>query len=37
MATIFQRISLNENDQISINISLNFVPFAPVEYKSALV
>ena len=29
--------SLNENVWILINISLNFVPYGPVDYKSALV
>ena len=34
---IFKRIFLNENVRISINISLNFVPYGPIDYKSALV
>ena len=34
---IFKPIFLNENIQISINVSLNFVPYGPIDYKSALV
>ena len=34
---IFKCIFLNENVRISINISLNFAPYGPIDYKSALV
>ena len=34
---IFKCIFLNENDLISIAISVYFVPYGPVDYKSALV
>ena len=34
---IFKRSFLNENVRISINISLNFVPYGPINCKSALV
>ena len=37
MAAIFKGIFLNENVRISIDISLNFVPYSPIDYKSALV
>ena len=34
---IFKRIFLNENVRISVEIALNFVPYGPIDYKSALV
>ena len=34
---IFKCIFLNENDRISIQISLKFVPRSPIHNKSALV
>ena len=34
---MFNRIFLNENAGVSINVSLNFVPYGPIEYKTALV
>ena len=34
---IFKCIILNENDRISIQISLKFVPRSPIDYKPALV
>ena len=34
---IFKCIFLNENDWISINISLKFVPRSPIDIKPALV
>ena len=34
---IFKRIFLNENDRISIQISLKFVPRSPIDKKAALV
>ena len=39
MATIFMRHFRTHflNDRISINISLNFIPYGPVENMSALV
>ena len=33
----FKFISLNENDRISIRISLKFVPKSPIDNKPALV
>ena len=41
MVTIFQTTLTNafsdENVRISVNISLNYVPYGPIDYKSALV
>ena len=37
MAAILNRIFLNENVRISIQISLKFVPKGPIDNKSALV
>ena len=37
MAVIFQWIFLNENESISINISLKFVPNGPINNIPALV
>ena len=34
---IFKRIYLNENISISINISLKFIPYGPIDNISALV
>ena len=34
---IFKCISLNENDRISIQISLKIVPMGPTDNKPALV
>ena len=34
---IFKCIFLNENDRISIQISLKFVPRSPIDNKPALV
>ena len=34
---IFKRIFLNENVRISIQISLRFVPWGPIDNKAALV
>ena len=34
---IFKHVFLNENIIISIQISLKFVPYSPVDNKSALV
>ena len=34
---IFKRIFFNENVWIAINISLNFIPYGPIDFKSALV
>ena len=34
---IFKRIFLNENDKISIQISLKFVPRRPIDNEPALV
>ena len=34
---IFTRIFLNENDRITIEISLKFVPMSPIYNKPALV
>ena len=37
LADHFKCILLNENDRISIQISLKFVPRSPIDNKSALV
>ena len=37
MAAIFQWIFLNENVRISINISLKFVPWGPINNIPTLV
>ena len=34
---IFKCIFMNENDRISIHISLNFVPMSPIDNKPTLV
>ena len=34
---IFNRIFLNENDKIPIQISLKYVPRSPIDNKTALV
>ena len=34
---IFECIFLNENDRISIQISLKFVPRSPIDNKKALI
>ena len=34
---IFKCISLNENDRIMIQISLQFIPSSPIDCKPALV
>ena len=34
---ICKRIFLNDNIRISINISLNLVPYGPIDYKSAII
>ena len=34
---IFKRISLNANDTIQIQISLNFIPRRPIDNEPALV
>ena len=37
MADILERIFLNKNGRISIQISLKFVPKSPIDNKPALV